>query len=282
MGSCKVLRNTQGETWQHSATQRNPDKSVTDRAVPHGNKHPPSSATADTEMPPCCPLGSSAPPQHLRHDSKCFFFPVSPGTCDQPSRSHLSEFIQFLLQVKNLKYAQPHSSEGHQDQQRTSRGSRRSSFPCCSVAFCSGRVPVVGKEPRGVPGGRKHLHQHSRPPKRSGGTRSSSSAAWPGAGWAGHAWCALPCGTRNLPGWAQPEPWGQPQLCPGTAASLQRRIPSSDAATLKASSIKSLTHQHQTSFRPGLADHDPPAPPTAPSRDTRGLRCRPGLSNPTP
>lgn len=129
MGSCKVLKNTQGETWQHSATQRNPDKSVTDRAVPHGNKHPPSSATADTEMPPCCPLGSSAPPQHLRHDSKCFFFPVSPGTCDQPGRSHLSEFIQFLLQVKNLKYAQPHSSEGHQDQQEHHEEADAPPFP---------------------------------------------------------------------------------------------------------------------------------------------------------
>lgn len=83
--------------------------------------------------------------------------------------------------------------------------------------------------------GRRYWHRHSHPPKRSGGTYSSSSAAWLGVGWAGRALCDLPCGSQKLLRLAQTEPWGKTQLCFCVPASSQLRCRNS----MKASSSNS-------------------------------------------
>jgi len=68
---------------------------VTNRAVLHSNKQP------HTHW-------------HGRHVTATSF---SPQPVWPAGRLYLSEFSQFLLQVENLKHAQPRSSEGQQDQQ---------------------------------------------------------------------------------------------------------------------------------------------------------------------
>lgn len=81
-------------------------------------------------MPLACPLGIFVPSEHLRPNFKFFFFPLCPQSpCDQPGRPHLSEFSQLLLQVENLEHAQPHSSEGQQDQQGDHQEASAPPFP---------------------------------------------------------------------------------------------------------------------------------------------------------
>lgn len=130
---------------------------------------------------------------------------------------------------------------------------------------------MVGKERRGVLEGRKYLHWDSHPPKRSGDTRSSSSAAWPGVGWTGRAWRDLPCGSQKLLGLSQTEPWGKTQVYLYTPASLQQRTPSSDAATLRKPQASTANPK---AFPPSAASLGHlPAPPTARQQHQPSSRC---------